>query len=161
MNQRYGCLRKCPSMSWSSDRAMSDSERLERLCTACLEEGLDVQIRATGLSMQPTISDGALIRIQAIDPADVRSGDIILYRKGRGVIAHRVVVLIHRHRQLVGFTTRGDASSTCYASVPVSQVLGKVVSIQGRAVARAIVTQRLKGRWRGLLHRFQSLNFLK
>ncbi len=80
---------RCTSISWSPVRVMSDIERLERLCTACLQEGIDVQIRATGQSMQPTICDGVLIRIRAIDSADVRSGDIILYRKGKGVIAHR------------------------------------------------------------------------
>lgn len=140
---------------------MSDSERLERLCTACLQEGLDVQMRVTGQSMQPTICDGALIRVRAIDPADVRSGDIILYRKGRGVTAHRVVALIRRRRLLVGFMTRGDASSTCDAPVPVVQVLGKVVTVEGQTIEGTAARQRLQARWGALLRRFKSLNFLK
>lgn len=140
---------------------MSDSERLEQLCTACLQAGLEVQMRATGQSMQPAIDDGARIRIRAIDPAEVRPGDVILYRKGRGVIAHRVVALIRRHRKLVGFTTRGDASSTCDAPVSTGQVLGKVVTVEGRAIAELAIKQRLKTRWRVLFRCFKPLNFLK
>ncbi len=144
---------------------MSDIERLERLCVACLQEGLDVHIRATGHSMKPTICDGALIRVRAMDPADLRSGDIILYRKancvGSGIIAHRVVALIRRHRRLVGFVTRGDASSTCDAPVDPSRVLGKIVAVEGRAVERMAGKRKLMAQWQTLLRCFKCRNFLK
>ncbi len=117
--------------------------------------------------MQPAIRDGALIRVKPIAPAKIRFGDIILYRREGGVIAHRVVALTRHRGQLVGLTTRGDASSTCDAPVQLHQVLGKVVAVEGQTIEHMIMVQKLKlslKRWYARLVRlsgFQLGNFLK
>ncbi|ETW98268.1 MAG: hypothetical protein ETSY1_19425, partial [Candidatus Entotheonella factor] len=123
---------------------MSDRQRLAHLCTACLQNGLDVQMRAFGQSMQPSIRDGALIRVQPVTPVQVRCGDIILYCREGGVIAHRVVALTRQGGQLVGLTTRGDASFTCDAPVQLHQVLGKVVAVEGQAIEHVRIKPRLR-----------------
>jgi hypothetical protein len=56
-----------------------------------LRRGARVRFQAPGWSMYPTIKNGEVIGVEPVKPSQVKWGDIILYRNGRGVIAHRVV----------------------------------------------------------------------
>ena len=56
-----------------------------------LEGGHSIRFRAPGRSMLPTIKEGEAITVEPVELSAVRTGDIILYRNGNSVIAHRVV----------------------------------------------------------------------
>lgn len=103
-----------------------------------LSHGYSVRFRANGNSMQPTIKDGEVITIKPVVSSQIKRGDILLHRNGRGVIVHRVV-RIERKKTLLNpqdslpstfFILRGDASSTCDEPVEADQVLGKVVFVE-------------------------------
>jgi signal peptidase I len=115
-----------------------------------LMSGQQVRFPAPGKSMQPTIRDGEVVTVEPLSPSDVRKGDIILYRRGEGLIAHRVIRIMKgpgtaRSSAIASygmFVLRGDASTACDLPVEPGQVLGRVVAVerQGRSIS-------LVGRW--------------
>lgn len=105
-----------------------------------LGRGVGIRFRPAGDSMHPTIRDGEPVTVAPISAAQVKRGDIILYRTERGLKAHRVVLI---NRGIVETETtiilQGDACSTLDEPVRAGQVLGKVVSVErdGRKVSLA------------------------
>jgi signal peptidase I len=134
----------------SSNPSLSN---FDQVCAELLREGHGVKFCAPGDSMYPTICDGDLITVEPIKPSDVTVGDIILYRREFGVVAHRVMnikapekkpsqnsndgaqpsrsptqssVLSSQHY----FTLRGDAAIGDDHPVHASQILGKIFMIE-------------------------------
>jgi hypothetical protein len=95
-----------------------------------LSLGFGVRFRAPGTSMHPTIRHGDLITVEPVAPANLKRGDIVLYRLQNGFIAHRIVNIEERNGCGLTFILRGDASTTCDAPVKPAQVLGKVVRVE-------------------------------
>lgn len=95
-----------------------------------LRSGHSVRFCAKGASMHPTIREGEPITVSPVRPADIRRGDVILYRVGRGVIAHRVVRTTRRPEGTLVFLPRGDALWTSDEPVEESGVLGRVVAVE-------------------------------
>jgi signal peptidase len=86
--------------------------------------GYSIRFQAPGRSMEPTIFHGETITAEPVEPSRVGRGDIILYRQGKGVIAHRVLRAHH------SFITRGDALVVLDDPVKSSEVLGKVICVE-------------------------------
>ena len=95
-----------------------------------LSLGLGVRFRAPGTSMHPTIRHGDVITVEPVEPANLKRGDIILYRLQNGFIAHRLVNIEEKDGCGLTFILRGDASTSCDAPVKPRQVLGKVVKLE-------------------------------
>jgi hypothetical protein len=133
---------------------MTENDRVFlELSLELLRQGCRVRFRPGGQSMRPAIEDGEAALVEPVRPAQVRRGDIILYRFERGVIAHRVRRIEKRGKEFV-FTTRGDASRTDDAPVTETDLLGRVVAVErdGRAIPLA---GRL-ARWHYRLRRLAS-----
>jgi signal peptidase I len=101
-----------------------------------LDRGHSVRFRARGGSMRPTIREGEAITVAPARPTGIRRGDVILYRVGRGVIAHRVARVAQRPDGALVFIPRGDASQSRDEPVEETALLGKVVTVErgGRAL---------------------------
>ena len=95
--------------------------------TDLLRRGRSVRFRAPGRSMQPAILDGDLITVEPVSLADIKRGDIILYRSTMGVTAHRVVRIYRGNGSATLFILRGDAPGSPDERVDSQDVLGKVV----------------------------------
>jgi signal peptidase I len=80
--------------------------------------------------MHPTIRHGDVITVEPVEPANLKRGDIILYRLQNDFIAHRLVNIEERNGCGLTFILRGDASTTCDAPVKPAQVLGKIVRVE-------------------------------
>jgi signal peptidase I len=91
----------------------------------------EVRFRATGISMMPAIWPGDILTIRQCGMADLQLGQIVLYRRGKELVAHRVTRI---HDNLL--TTRGDSICHEDSPVPESAIVGQVVSIvhRGRSV---------------------------
>jgi signal peptidase I len=126
------------------------------LCAALLAEGRTVRFRADGASMEPAIRDGDVVTVAPF-VGDVHRGDVLLYRTGGRLHAHRVVGPVRGAKE--GIRVRGDAPGWEEERVPVADVLGRVETIErdGRAVPlRGPVGRRVAGfvgRLRGRLGR--------
>ena len=97
-----------------------------------LAQGYSVRFSAPGTSMGATIRDGEAITVAPAEPEEITLGDIVAYRRGHQLIAHRVVRFGRRDRADGAFFVRGDAACTCDAPVAPEQILGKVVSVERR-----------------------------
>ena len=106
-----------------------------------LSGGQSVRFRAPGWSMHPTIRNGEIITVVPLGPSPVRVGDVVLYRRGRAAIAHRVIRLQSGAGRSVGFVLRGDAAHSCDRPIKVAQILGRVWAIErgGRRVRLAVL----------------------
>jgi hypothetical protein len=108
--------------------------------------------------------------VEPIKPSDVSAGDIILYRREYGVVAHRVM-RIHKlggensrcapkgsrdrfSSETLQFLLRGDAAIGDDDPIRASQILGKVVSIERNG--RRLDPQRLRTRLHIITRRFVS-----
>ena len=107
-----------------------------------LRRGSRVRFVAEGTSMHPTLRAGDALWVAPVDPAAVRSLDILLYRGPRGPIAHRVRRIRNAPGRLTAFLLQGDAPGAGGEWVDPSQILGRVV-----AVERGDRTMALSGSW--------------
>ena len=121
------------------------------LITELLQDGYRVNFSAPGHSMYPTIMANEKIVVAPIDPAAVRTGDIILYRANGCLIAHRVAHIKKMNPEAGitnagwSFILKGDASRTYDEPVKFKQILGKVIAIErnGSSIDPYSVTHRL------------------
>ena len=111
---------------------MNKTGALLNVSAKLLTQGYSVRFSAPGTSMGATIRDGEAITVAPAEPGEITRGDIVAYRRGHQVIAHRVVGCGRRDRADGAFLLRGDAALTCDAPVTPEQILGKVVSVERR-----------------------------
>src|SRR5262249_40863205 len=91
--------------------------------------GLSVRFRATGDSMWPTILSGDVVTVAPVALPDISTGDVLLYRDGDRVLAHRFVGLTARSNE-PRLHLRGDANIGCDRPVAMVQVVGRVTSVE-------------------------------
>ena len=107
-----------------------DDDAFADLSAQILRQGGSFRFRVGGSSMIPFVRDGDLLTIAPVDAADLRIGDVALYRTHLDrVVAHRVVGRAIRDGELV-LETRGDARLVSDSPVPASRVLGRAVRLQ-------------------------------
>ena len=90
----------------------------------------DGRVRAvfSGRSMLPTLRNGMRLLVEKIPPEDVRPSDIIMYKKGDSIIAHRVIKIIPDGGASV-FITKGDNHAYVDSSyIPREDLMGIVRS---------------------------------
>ena len=77
------------------------------IIAAGLERDGRVRTVFSGRSMLPTLRNGMRLLVEKIPPEDVRPCDIIMYKRGDGIVAHRVIRIIRKDGGRV-FITKGD-----------------------------------------------------
>ena len=100
------------------------------LTAELLNRGCCIRFQATGHSMYPAIKDGEIIKVEPVEPSQIKKGDILLYRVKKGVIAHRVVHIERRNGGPPFFVLRGDSLEACDGIVEPRQVIGRVISVE-------------------------------
>lgn len=78
--------------------------------------------------MLPSIWPGDIIHVEAARPESLEPGDIVLYRHGPRLFAHRLLQS-PAGKKLNLFVTRGDALPSPDPPVSSSDILGRVTSI--------------------------------
>ncbi len=91
----------------------------------------EVRLKVTGTSMLPAIWPGDVVTVRRCDPAELRRGQIILYRREGKLTAHRI-----RRISPDQLITRGDTVLSCDPPVRALGVVGQVVGIlrNGRSI---------------------------
>jgi signal peptidase I len=82
-----------------------------------------------GISMLPLLHEGDIILISH-DLSTVRRGDILVFQKTDGLVAHRVVRMIKQPDQAHNYQTKGDNCSRFDSPLFESEVLGRVNCIR-------------------------------
>lgn len=102
----------------------------EGLSAEILRAGRALRFRAHGGSMWPLVRDGDVLLVQPVDPAAVRTGDVVLCGSGPGrVVVHRVV-RIEDGPDSRRFTVQGDAVARPDGKFLPGQIYGRVVAIE-------------------------------
>jgi signal peptidase len=65
----------------------------------------------TGSSMEPVISEGALVIVEPVSPTAVSRGDIITFEHYGQMTTHRVIAIDTSNATSPTFTTKGDANA--------------------------------------------------
>ena len=94
------------------------------LAAEFLGRGIGVRFTARGSSMWPFIHDGDVLVVEPAAGETLRVGDVVLYRAGGGVMAHRLVGRTAIDEQPV-LIIRGDGSRGAGDRVRPEQVLGR------------------------------------
>lgn len=102
---------------------------LPGLVAAVLASSARVRFRASGASMAPAIRDGDAITVAPVAAGRLRRGEVVLARRGGGLVAHRLVRRLRRPDGALELLLRGDAASTDDPAVPEADVLGRVVEV--------------------------------
>lgn len=110
--------------------SVNSNHLLLDLSTELLGRGKRVRFRAPGRSMYPTIRENEAITVEPVAPQDVKVGDIILYRSGESVVAHRVIRIERGKGDTLRFILREDTWGTLDTPIEAGQILGKVVSVE-------------------------------
>jgi signal peptidase I len=108
----------------------SQSNGFVELMAELLERGACVRFQATGYSMYPAIKDGEIIKVESVEPFQIKKGDVVLYRMKNGIIAHRVIQIERRNGGAPFFLLRGDTLERCDGVVEPRQVIGRVISVE-------------------------------
>lgn len=80
-------------------------------------------------SMEPGMPPGSLAVVRPVDPAHLRTGDVITYQLKSGepaVVTHRIVGVGATTRGELRFTTRGDANTAEDPPVQPEQIRGRL-----------------------------------
>jgi signal peptidase len=84
----------------------------------------EVRLRLTGFSMLPTVWPGDIVTVKRCELADLRPGQVVLYRAKGSLVAHRVVRTSSDH-----LIAHGDSVPRCDPPVYATAVIGYVASI--------------------------------
>ncbi len=84
----------------------------------------------TSSSMWPALKEGDVVFIRGINgKADLRIGDIVVYRNENGFTIHRIEKLGESE-----LTTKGDANNVSDLPVKYTDIVGKAVETRGKIV---------------------------
>ena len=105
---------------------LSGSAMIE-LLHAVLDKGLPFRFRATGFSMSPFIKNDDVITVRSMGSDAPRLGEVVAFRHpaSQRLVVHRVV-----ESGVETCRIRGDAISEDDGSVPRSNILGRVASVE-------------------------------
>lgn len=107
-----------------------------------LSRNRQIRLRMSGSSMRPTIDDGDIVTIVPIEATAINPQDIVLIATPRGTaLIHRVISLQTRGGGLYALT-RGDHSQHPDTPVPLTRILGRVVSLQRKGKGKFITLRR-------------------
>jgi len=106
-----------------------------RVISAIVRHYGRLELPAAGDSMYPLIKAGDRCTFEAVAPADVRSGDIVLYADSGGrLVAHRFHrwTVVNRERFAL---CRGDANAGYDEPVPADRLIARLAVIRKRGAS--------------------------
>jgi signal peptidase I len=110
-----------------------DAQALDKVRCSLAAEALRsrgvLKLRATGLSMLPTLWPGDLLTVQSIGADEAELGEIVLYRRTHRFFVHRIVSK-NQSRDNASLITRGDCMPDDDPPIGSNELLGKVTEIR-------------------------------
>lgn len=85
-----------------------------------------MRFRAAGSSMKPLIFPGAALDVDPVPPESLRAGDVLLFRDGAQLVAHRLVLHLDDPDRGRLLYVRGDNRADIEGPVPPELILGRV-----------------------------------
>jgi hypothetical protein len=98
------------------------------LATEVLQSTGRLELRASGLSMLPTLWPGDCLTIQSLKFEDAEAGDVVLCARSGRLFVHRITRKFYA-RPTNSLITRGDCMTEEDPPVQEKDLLGKVIAI--------------------------------
>jgi hypothetical protein len=99
------------------------------LAAEALQSWGTLKLRATGISMFPTLWPGDLLTVQSVRPEIAQPGDIVLCMREGRFFVHRLVKRSHGLDES-SLVTRGDCMSEDDPPIGTRELLGKITEVQ-------------------------------
>jgi signal peptidase I len=99
------------------------------LAAEALRSWGELKLRATGVSMLPTLWPGDILTVQSFRPEEVEPGEIVLYMRQDRFFIHRVVSK-NLGRDEAFLITRGDCMSENDPPVGKRELLGRITEVR-------------------------------
>lgn len=93
----------------------------------------EVRIKALGLSMIPVVWPGDILIVRYCDPTVLQPGEVIVYERESGLVAHRITAACDNT-----FLTHGDALPDCDLPVRHADIVGRVDSLIRRGCEKKL-----------------------
>jgi len=134
----------------AAPRADAPGLEMQAIAGLLRRAGSSFESEVRGSSMEPTIPDGALIRIGPPPSGDYRVGDVVACVRGEALFAHRIV-----YRDPAGdiVLTRGDGWILCDPPVQRARIVGAVREYLDGGAWRAPAVALKLGGWRERISR--------
>lgn len=116
------------SASAAADAARWDTAACQLFADAVQQFGAQ-ELKAGGSSMRPAIWPGDRLVIQAADSTQISIGDVVAFRRGSAIVAHRVVAAADGAASS-HLLTRGDRLSDVDEPIAPSALLGRVMVVR-------------------------------
>jgi hypothetical protein len=127
------------------------------LLDGTFSDGDIIELPVLSGSMMPLLIPGKKIRIKCLKKPDVRAGDIIVYKKGRELISHRLIIKIPFVKNIYLYQ-KGDTNR--YGSwIKIEQAVGVVDSVQdewGNFISIDTPEKKREGKGLAIKHMFYS-----
>ncbi|MEA3432197.1 MAG: signal peptidase I [candidate division WOR-3 bacterium] len=94
-----------------------------------LNRGNRVRIPVIGVSMFPLFKTGDIILFEPLTHSDVSIGNVIVYKQGERMVAHRLMK-IYQNNERITLVTKGDTFPDFDDPIYPEEVLGKVVAVE-------------------------------
>ncbi|MBE0410620.1 MAG: signal peptidase I [Anaerolineales bacterium] len=101
---------------------------LEKVLDLWMEQKKEHDVPIQGKSMAPVLKEGDIARV-VHDLSDLKPGDIVIYRKGWYLFAHRVLLQYDDEAGRKLYITQGDRSKRPDSPVEESEIIGRVVGV--------------------------------
>ncbi len=96
-----------------------------------LNQGLNLRLKVTGLSMRPIIKSGETVILRKIPTDTLQCGDIVYYLDTNdSPVLHRIIAKEIKPTSQTSFTTKGDALLQNDAPIAEHQILGKAFYVE-------------------------------
>ena len=110
-----------------------DPQTLDKVRCSLAAEALRsrgaLKLRATGVSMLPTLWPGDLLTVQCLRAEEAEPGEIVLYMRSDRFFVHRIVSQ-NLSQDNASLITRGDCMPADDPPIGRNELLGKVTEIQ-------------------------------
>ncbi len=103
-------------------------EHLLDFVETLLNDNNRLSFRMKGYSMFPTLREGDVGVVSKCSPREVKVGDIVVFRSGNKLIAHRLIKITDKEGQQI-FIAKGDKNSFNDEPFSASQLEGKLETI--------------------------------
>ena len=85
-------------------------------------EGRILRFKLYGNSMSPTFRSGQVLKFKKIPTNQYKKGDVILYKSGNTIVAHRIIIINGDE-----VTTKGDSGTIPDEPIRIDDIIGKVI----------------------------------
>jgi hypothetical protein len=104
---------------------------LLQLSQDILDRGALLRFRAHGTSMHPFIKNSNILVVEPLESSSAKIGDVIYCRRlENSFMAHRLIKVVSQNGGKA-MLTRGDDLGYFDPAVPIEQVMGRVIRIEG------------------------------